>query len=122
MIALIMLNLSSAFYAFDHLILLKGLEFSFGINEKALTWVKSYLTDRTQCISVCIKHHQAYIFILIYHMDLFWDKKIIVCMRNQLIFLYKRHNIKYNCNTDYTEVYIILKACDKWDVSSSTEA
>jgi hypothetical protein len=45
MTALIMLDLSVAFDLIDHPILLKCSEFFFGIKEKALTWVKSYLTD-----------------------------------------------------------------------------
>ena len=45
MTALIMLDLSSTFDVIDHPILLKHLEFSLGIKEKALTWVKSYLTQ-----------------------------------------------------------------------------
>ena len=52
MTALIMLDLSAAFDVIDHPILLKRLEFSFGIKEKALTWVKSYLTDRSRCVSM----------------------------------------------------------------------
>jgi len=55
MTALIMLDLSTAFDVIDHPILLKSLEFSFGIKEKALTWVKSYLANRTQCVSVANK-------------------------------------------------------------------
>ena len=43
---LIMLDLCTAFDVIDHLILLKHLEFSFGIKEKAFTWIKSYLVDR----------------------------------------------------------------------------
>jgi len=42
MTALIMLDLSAAFDVIDHPLLLKRLELSFGIKEKALTWVKSY--------------------------------------------------------------------------------
>ena len=38
--ALIILDLSAAFDVIDHLILLRSLKFSFGIKEKALTWVK----------------------------------------------------------------------------------
>jgi len=35
----------------------------------------------------------------------------------------KRYNIKYNCYTDHTQVYMTLKPCDKWDdISSSIEA
>ena len=41
MTASIMIDLSAAFDVIDHPILPKRLEFSFGIKEKALTWVKS---------------------------------------------------------------------------------
>jgi len=44
--AIIMLDLSAAFNIINRPILLKRLEVSFGI-----TWVKSYLANRTLCIS-----------------------------------------------------------------------
>ena len=35
----------------------------------------------------------------------------------------KRHNIKYHCYGDNTQVYMIWKPCHKWDdISSSIEA
>ena len=43
-----------------HLILLKRLEFSFGINEKAFTWVTLYLTDITQCYHCYADDTQLY--------------------------------------------------------------
>jgi len=55
MTVLIMLDLSAAFDVIDHSILLKRLEFSFGIKEKALSWVKLNLAYRTQCVSVANK-------------------------------------------------------------------
>jgi len=55
MTALIMVDLSAAFDLIDHPILLKHLEISFEIKEKALTWVKSYLANITQCILVANK-------------------------------------------------------------------
>jgi len=45
MTTLIILNLSAAFGVIDYPILLKRLEFS-------LTWEKSYLAERTQCVTM----------------------------------------------------------------------
>ena len=50
-----MIDLSVAFDVIDHPILLKRLEFTFESKEKALTWVRSYIADRTQCVSVANK-------------------------------------------------------------------
>ena len=52
MVVLLMLDLSAAFDTLDHNTLVKRFEHSFGITGKALQWVSSYLTDRTQCVAV----------------------------------------------------------------------
>jgi len=42
---------------------------------------------------------------------------------SNLIKIIKRHNIKYHCYADDTQVHMTLKPCDKWDdISSSVEA
>jgi len=55
MTGLILFDLSAAFDVIDHTIVLKRLEFSFGIKEMVLTWVSSYLTDKTHCVSIANK-------------------------------------------------------------------
>ena len=52
MTALILLDLSSAFDTVDHSILFLDLKNNFGINGKALLWIKSYLTGHTQCVNI----------------------------------------------------------------------
>ena len=51
-ICLILLDLLSAFNTVDHCLLLRRLEVSFGIKETALECIRSYLTGRTQKVSV----------------------------------------------------------------------
>ena len=51
-VILLMLDLSAAFDVIDHDILFDRLQYSFGISGTALSWIRSYLTDRSQCVSI----------------------------------------------------------------------
>ena len=49
---LVMLDLSATFDTVNHHILLNRLKYRFGVCDLALAWLKSYLTNRTQCIVI----------------------------------------------------------------------
>ena len=51
-VCLVILDLSTAFDTVSHELLLNHLKFRFGICDTALTWIKSYLSDRTQSVSI----------------------------------------------------------------------
>jgi len=51
-VLLLLLDLSAAFDALDHTVLLERLESEVGIQGKALDWFKSYLSVRKQCVTV----------------------------------------------------------------------
>ena len=53
-VILLLLDLSAAFDTVNHTILLQRLSCCFGIKEKALAWISSYLCERTQF--VCIEN------------------------------------------------------------------
>ena len=115
MTTLIMLDLSAAFDVIDHLILLNYLEFSFGIREKALNWVKSYLNDRIKCVSVVDKTSPDVSLLFgVPQASVLGPKNY--CMYTKPVGeIIKRYNIKYHCYADDTQFYMTLKPCDKWD-------
>ena len=49
---LILLDLSTAFNTIDHNTLLRRLETMFAVTDTALNWLRSYLTNRTQAVTV----------------------------------------------------------------------
>lgn len=49
--ALVLLDVSAAFDTVKHSVLIQWLE-SFGVTSLALNWFSSYLSDRSQCISI----------------------------------------------------------------------
>ena len=49
---LVLLDLSSAFHTMDHALLLETLDTRFGISGQALSWFRSYLTDRFQTVHI----------------------------------------------------------------------
>ena len=51
-VCLVMLDLSTAFDTVSHELLLNHLKFKFGICDTALAWIKLYLSDRTQSVSI----------------------------------------------------------------------
>ena len=96
MTALLMLDSSAAFDVIDHPIILKHFEVSFGIKENALIWVKSYPSDRTQCVSVVDKTSpDVGLLFGVPQGSVLGPKNF--CMYAKLFGeIIKRHNIKYH--------------------------
>ena len=67
---LVLLDLSAAFDTTDHETLLHRLDHQFGIGDKSLSWMRSYLTDRYQTVFIdgnILKHlRNAPFYILLF--------------------------------------------------------
>ena len=108
--ALIMLDLSTAFDTIDHVILLKRLNYSFGIIGTAHMWLESYLTGRTQsviiegqaskpkCLCCCIPQGSV-----------LGPKSYCIYCR-PIGRIAKRYVLSYHCFADDSQLYIILNS------------
>ena len=115
--ALALLDLSGAFDTVDHatLLLLRRLELSYGIRGMALSWLRSYLSDRTQFVrSGSTSSRPAYgvpqgsvlgpILFLLYTAD--------------LIGLVTRHGLCTHLYADDTQVYGFCSPSKSGDLQS----
>ena len=72
-----LLDLSSAFDTIDHKTMIDLLESQFGVTDKALDWIKSYLSNRKQRVDldnnlseVCdCNVHERYLIVLYIHLN-----------------------------------------------------
>ena len=106
-VPLLLLNLS-AFDTIDHSILLSRLRQRFGIDEKALKWLQSYLTNRSQF--VCVGNGYSS------RRDLLYGVPQGSVLRPILYLLYtapladviKEHNMSYHFYADDSQVLMRL--------------
>lgn len=113
-----MLILSAAFDVSDHPILIRRLEFAFGISGSALDWIKSYLSEMTQ------KVHRIYF--REWFSSKLWGSKMIcleisaVCHLSKPIGeICRNNNVLHHCYADDTQTYLVFKLDEVWQNSAS---
>jgi len=119
---LLMLDLSAAFDTIDHTILLNRLEFSFGITDDALLWLKSYLTERTQCVSIgSVQSNDIELCFGVPQGSVLGPK--LFCMFSKPVSeICRRHGMSYHSYADDTQVYQVIKPLGDWsDLSNRLE-
>ena len=101
-VVLVMLDLSSAFDVIDHSIMLTRLQHSFGVTAEAMHWMRSYISGRTQCVSV----GPATSFIA--HLCCGVPQGSVLGPKLHSIYtkpvgdIVKKHNLRYHCYADDT--------------------
>jgi hypothetical protein len=118
-----MLDLSAAFDVIDHDILFDRLQYSFGISGSALSWIRSYLTDRSQCVSIGSVHSDNMVLKHGVPQGSVLGPRLYSMFSKPVGNICKKHGIAYHCYADDTQIYQVIKPLDNWDdISDRLEA
>ena len=102
---LVLLDLSAAFDTVDHQTLLKTLQNYFGISGSVLAWFQSYLSNRSQVVSVdgCISHKADLLYGVPQGSVL--GPVLFVLYTRPLLLLLEKHSVKSQSFADDTQLY-----------------
>lgn len=114
-----MLDSSAAFDVLDHDILHKRLEHTFCITDNALLWIKSYMSERTQRISIGSKVSNPLPLDIGVPQGSVLGPKIYCIFSRPLTEICLHHGMQYHVYAEDTQVYLIVEPTENWqDVSS----
>jgi len=115
---LVMLDLSAAFDVIDHSILIKRLQYSYGISGDALSWIESYLSNRTQCVSIDGVQSESFNLKYGVPQESVLGPRIYCMFSKPIGEICKRHKMSYHCYADDSQVYQVIKPIDNWNAVS----
>jgi len=119
---LVLLDLSAAFDTVSHDILLDRLSTRFGISGSALSWISSYLSDRTQSVLVSGKYSDAAHLCYGVPQGSVLGPALFSDYSSPVAALIRSFNITAHCYADDTQLYVpFIPGVDEDDVRSRLE-
>ncbi|CAC5422780.1 unnamed protein product [Mytilus coruscus] len=114
-VVLLMLDLSAAFDVIDHKILLERLNYSFGVSDSVLSWIESYLKDRTQRVAIGTKQSDDLRLQYGVPQGSVLGPKLYCMYSKPVGEICRRHKILYHSYADDTQAYQVIKPEGDWD-------
>ena len=106
MVAMVLLDLSSAFDTIDHQILITKLKNSFGITGSALDWLKSYLSNRTFAVRIANIEGQPVILIYGVPQGSILGPLLFVLYIHDVVNIAEKHGFDAHLYADDCELYV----------------
>jgi hypothetical protein len=122
-VILLKLDLSASFDVIDHDIHFDRLQYSFGISGSALSWIRSYLTDRLLCVSIRSVHSDNMVLKHGVPQGSVLGPRLYSMFSKPVGNICKKHGMAYHCYADDAQIYQVIKPLDNWDdISDRLEA
>ena len=118
-VMLLLLDLSAALDTVDHQILLSRLSDCFGIQGKALLWFRSYLSGRTQFVSIESERSTSRPLTCGVPQGSVLGPILYLLYTSPLGYIMRHHGVSYHLYADDTQMYLTFKSSIQGDLQEA---